>query len=204
MASSDGYGELTVVPRVAVSFPLPLPLPDGFAPERAETWPPVPGRLEYREGSLLYMPPFGDLQLKTAADVVTELSSWRRTHKEFVVGANEAGMLLGGEVRGADAAVWRSADLGPDTGGFPRAAPVLAVEIAGKDEEVDALLAKAEWYLGHGVAVVWVLEPVTRSARVVTRAGTVTLSHSERMPEAPELPGLGPLVADLFQQVSGH
>jgi hypothetical protein len=38
------------------------------------------------------------------------------THRAFVVGTNEAGMKLGGAVRGADAAVWRKADVGSASG----------------------------------------------------------------------------------------
>jgi Uma2 family endonuclease len=199
VASSD-Y-ELTVVPGAAVEWPLPVPAPAGFEPTRLGSWPELAGRLEYVGGKLRFMPPCGDLQQKTAADVVTELGLWARHHGSFVVGGNEAGMLLGGEVRAADAAIFARQAMGPDTGGLPRVAPILAVEMAGRDEELEQLATKARWYLQHGVEVVWLLDPATRSARVIIAAGTVEVDGNDAMPAHPSLPGLAPRLADLFRQV---
>lgn len=50
------------------------------------------------------MPPGADVQQEVAADVVLILRSWSEQHPEFVVGGNEAGMKLGGDIRAADAA----------------------------------------------------------------------------------------------------
>lgn len=185
-----------------MSFPLEIPPPESFDPVRPESWPDMPGRFEYVGGRLLFMLPCGDSQQQTAAGVVHQLMLWQASHEEFKVGGNEAGMLLGGEVRGADAAVWRAADLGPRTGGFPRVAPVLAVEIVGKDEDLDQLTHKARWYLDHGVAVVWILDPATRSARVIDARGSVDVPTGSTMPTHPDLPGLAPALADLFRQLS--
>jgi len=200
-ARHDPYSE-TIVPRAAVSFPLRLPVPAGFDPERLETWPRVTGRLEWVEATLWYMPPTGDDQQDTTADVVTELNLWRRAHLEFVVGTNEAGMKLAGDVRAADVAIWRRADLpAENTGGLRRVPPVLAVEVAGLDDSVDSLRDKASWYLGHGVAVVWLLVPRSRAAIVITAAGATEVAANESMPPHPALPDLGPRVADLFRQL---
>ena len=100
------YEETIPVPR-AIRFPVELIPPEGFDPERLETWPKVEGRLEYVNGRLLYMPPCGDMQQDTVADVVGVLLQWVRAHPGFVVSTNEAGMLLHGGARGADAAIWR-------------------------------------------------------------------------------------------------
>ncbi|MBI2896302.1 MAG: Uma2 family endonuclease [Deltaproteobacteria bacterium] len=196
------YEEVTVVPRIAIRLPLPLPIPDGFDPARPESWPVVAGRLEYVHGCLLYMPPCGDRQQQTAADVVTELNLWCRRHPEYVVGGNEAGMPLGGEVRAAEAAVWRRVDLGESAGGFPRTAPILVAEVAGKDEGLDDLVEKAAWYFGHGVKVVWILLPETRSLVVLTPRGRVDLGIGQGVGAHASLPGLEPRVEDLFRQAS--
>ena len=185
--------ELTVLPRYAVQLPFELPLPAGFDPGRPETWPRVAGRL-------LYLPPCGDEQQGVATDVVTELNVWRRQHGEFFVGGNEAGMMLAGDVRGADAAVWRRADVLPLTGD-PRTAPVLAVEVAGRENTVEALEQKARWYLDHGVEAVWIAIPRTRAIRVLTRDGTSEYGARERLPPHPSLHGLSPSVEDLFSQL---
>lgn len=203
MAGGGSVEEMTVVPRSAVRFPLPMPTPEGFEVTEPSRWPAVAGRLEYVQGRLLFMPPCGDEQQQTAVDVVTELNLWRRTHPDFVVGGNEAGMLLGGEVRAADAAIWRRGDVGAATGGFPRTPPVLAIEIAGQDEAVEDLVDKARWYLAHGVPLVWILDPRTRTMAVLDAAARTDLGLADVVPAHAALPGLTLRVADLFRQVSG-
>jgi Uma2 family endonuclease len=200
MAVTNPYAE-TIVPRVAVTFPLPVPAPQGFDPDRLETWPEVTGRLEYVDGVLWYMPPCGEVQQETTADVVSVLTAWRRAHPDFVVGTNEAGMKLGGAVRGADAAVWRKADVGPASAGVRRVPPVLAVEVAGIDDTVELLRAKARWYLMHGTEVVWLVIPDERSVIVVTASGEVTLDSDRTIPRHPSFPDLEPSVRELFRQI---
>jgi Uma2 family endonuclease len=197
VAASSAYSAVTVVPRIAVSLPLVLPEPDGFVAVNIQTWPQVVGRLEFVGGRLEYMPPCRKNQQRVAVDVVTELNIWRRAHPEFIAGANEAGMLLGGEVRGADVAIWRAGE--PAGNEFARTPPVLAVEICGEDEALDTLLAKAAWYLDHGVVIIWTVVPETRRVHVTTSTGTIVVE--DRIPESPALPGLAPLVADFFRQL---
>ena len=145
------------------------------------------------------MPPSGEVQQRIVVDVLTELNLWRRQRPGFVVGGNEAGMLLGGEVRAADAAVWPQ---GPASGGFARTAPLLAVEVCGTDDTVDDLRQKARWYVARGVATVWIVDPGTRSVTIVTGAGTKTVAVDQVMPEPAGLPDLSPSVADFFRQLS--
>jgi Uma2 family endonuclease len=197
---SDPYEQM-LVPRGAVRLPLIVLTPPDFDAARLETWPHVDGRLEFVEGRLQFMPPCGDDQQDTAADVATELNLWRRAHEQFVVGANEAGMKLGDDVRAADAAVWRRSDLGGSTGGLRRVPPILAVEIAGRDDTIALLRDKAAWYLSHGVEVAWLLIPPTRTAIVLTSTGEFEYSKLDTIAEHPSLPGLSPRVADLFRQL---
>jgi Uma2 family endonuclease len=201
MSKSAVEEEWTVVPRSAIRLPLEVPLPDEFEASSPETWPPVPGRLEFVQGRLLYMPPCGDAQQQTAIDLARELSLWQGGHAEFKVGGNEAGMLLGRDVRAADVAVWRGADLGPATGGFPRVPPVLAIEIAGRDDSADSLAEKARWYLDHGVEVVWILDPAMCTVRVWTSGGERRAGPTGTIPAHPSLPGLEPRVEDILRQI---
>jgi Uma2 family endonuclease len=106
-------------------------------------------------------------------------------------------MLLGGEVRGADAAVWRAGE--PPGNDFARTPPVLAVEVCGEDEPAAMLLAKAGWYLEHGVERVWIVDPASRSVHVVTAAGSTEVS--DRITESASLPGLSLAVGALFGQI---
>jgi Uma2 family endonuclease len=187
------------VPRRAVRFPLEVPTPEGFRPDDPATWPVVSGRLEYVNGRLLYMPPCGDVQQDVCTDVTTALRLWARRHPGFRVGSNEAGMVLGGDTRAADVAVWRRT--GPSQPGYSRVAPVLAVEVAGAEEDEAMLREKARWYLDAGVAVVWIVLPATREVVVITRDGELRRRDGETMPEPPALPDLTPNAGDFFAQL---
>ena len=72
MASTQpcGSDEDTVTLLRAVRFPVELIPPTGFEPERLDTWPQVSGRLEWVGWKLLFMPPCGDSQQYTVADLV--------------------------------------------------------------------------------------------------------------------------------------
>ena len=94
---------------VGVRFPVELRA-EGVVPDQPLTWPAIEGRLEYVGGRLLYLPPCADFQQDVAMDVAFVLRSWSELQAGFVVGGNEAGMKLGGDVRAADVAVWRAAD----------------------------------------------------------------------------------------------
>ena len=186
----------------SVRFPVELEPPPGFDPALPETWPRLDGRLEWVAGRLLYMPPCGDRHQDTVTDVVVALGSCVRAHREFVVASGEAGMLLGEDARGADAAIWRRADLGPYTGAFRGTPPILAVEIAGRDERERQLRDKARWYLDRGVTIVWILLPEEREVVVLTREGETRAGRGTRLPSHAALPDLAPAVDELFAQVA--
>ena len=186
----------------SVRFPVELTPPEGFDPARVETWPEVEGRLEWVAGRLLYMPPCGDWQQDTVGDVVFALISWVRSHPEFVVGTSDAGVHIGGDTRGADAAIFRRADLGPRTGGFRTVPPVLAVEVAGRDERERELRDKAGWYFRAGVPLVWIVLPESREVVVLTLEGARRFGVGDRLPSDPRLPDLAPIADELFVQIS--
>ena len=120
-----------------------------------------------------------------------------------MVATNEAGIRLVGTSRGADAALWRKRDIGEYTGGFRRVPPLLAVEVAGAEEgdtEAD-LRAKAQWYLRVGVEIVWLVLPEPREVLVITNDGEVRLGLGQRIPPHARVPGLSPLVDELFVQI---
>jgi Uma2 family endonuclease len=152
----------------------------------------------------LYLPPCSDVQQDTVTDVVITVGAWVRAHPGFVLGTNEAGMRLAGATRAADAAVWRRSDVGAYTGGLRRQPPALAVEVAGADDEEEAQLReKARWYLDAGVTVVWLVLPEVREVVVLTTEGEGRFGVGQRLPGHAALPGLEPVVDDLFRQISG-
>ncbi len=194
--------EETIPVPGTVRFPVELTPPEGFDPARLETWPRVAGRLEWVRGRLLYMPPCGDRQQYTVADVVATLIIWVRAHPEFAVGTNEAGMHLGGDSRAADAAIWRRTRADVYEGGFQVRPPLLAVEVGGRDERKPQLREKAQWYLGAGTPIVWLVLPAEREVLVITSDGERRFGPGEQLPADPRLPGLAPVTDELFVQIS--
>lgn len=110
-------------------------------------------------------------------------------------------MILGGEIRAADAAVWRRSDIEPRTGGYRRAAPILAVEVAGRDEDEARLHEKARWYLDRGVKWVWIVLPSSKEVVVIDPSGESRHSGTDTVPSSPELPGLELRLPRLFRQL---
>jgi Uma2 family endonuclease len=198
---AERYQEMIPLPR-AIRFPVELIPPEGFNPEDPRTWPTVDGRIEYVNGRLLFMPPCGDMQQDTVADVVITLGNWVRQHSGFVVGTNEAGILLQGGARGADAAIWRRSEVGTYTHKYRRVPPLLAVEVAGEDEDETVLRDKAAWYVDVGVQVVWLVLPEPREVVVITRSEEHRHRVGESLPPHPALPDLSPRVDEFFVQIS--
>ena len=195
------YPDVIPVPE-SVRFPVELEPPKGFQPEDPASWPDVEGRLEWVGGRLLFMPPCGDVQQGVAVSVAVVLGTWGEAHPEFFVGGNEAGMLLQGDVRGAGGAVWRFEDLGRLTGGYVRIPPLLAVEVAGREEGEPELRTKATWYFAHGVGVVWIVLPHSREVVVLTMEGHDSRHGSgSTLPPIDALPGLAPPVDRFFSQL---
>jgi Uma2 family endonuclease len=147
------------------------------------------------------MPPCSDLQQDVVVDVVHTLRTWSEGQTRFVVGGNEADMKLGDDIRAADAAVWRRTDVGASIGRLRRAPPLLAVEVAGQDENEPVLREEARWYLRHGVDVVWIVLPEARQVVVATAAGEVRYERGACLPEVASLPGLVPPVDRFFAQI---
>jgi Uma2 family endonuclease len=185
---------------VGVRFPVELRA-GGFAPEQPSTWPKLEGRLEFVGGRLLYMPPCADYQQDVAMDVAFILRSWSEAHPQFIVGGNEAGMKLGGDVRAADVAVWPASTATPRSGRVRTVAPVLAVEVSGEDEDEQALRAKARWYIEHGVSLVWLVFPDVREVLVISAASEERFVVGQTLPSDERLPNLEPAIAQFFVQL---
>jgi Uma2 family endonuclease len=87
--------------------------------------------------------------------------------------------------------------------GLRRVPPVLAAEVGGPNDgdSEESLRAKAHWYLGAGVSVVWLVLPEQRKVIVVTLDGESVHGADEQLPSSPELPELAPLAAEFFLQI---
>lgn len=202
-AKQPDVDEDVVLVPASTLFPIEVSPPAGFDPDVLSTWPDDPGRFEYVDGRLLYMPPCGEIQSAVAADVMYVLGAWQRQHTDFVVGGNEAGLAVGDNRYGLDGAVWRRDDRGPMKAGFSHVPPILAVEVAGARDTEVAMAAKAAAYLKHGVRVVWLVLPESGEVLVLTHGATKLERYDKGMslPPVEELPGLAPRVMDFFHQL---
>jgi Uma2 family endonuclease len=198
---ASGLHPDTISVPETVRFPVELEPPPGFDPGEPATWPAVAGRLEFVGGRLLYMPPCGTQQQGVAAGLAGVLESWASERAGFFVGANEAGMTLGHDTRGAEGAIWLRDVLDPNAKNYARVPPILAVEVAGQDESERQLRDKAAWYLSHGVEVVWVILPDSREVVVLSNRGEIRYGRDDRLAPHPSLPGLEPPVARFFRQI---
>jgi Uma2 family endonuclease len=200
-AMADPMYEVTLPVPGAAKLPIELEPPAGFDPPDVRTWPRVEGRLEFVDGRLLYMPPCGSEQAALAARIAHLLSRWCEARTGFFVGANEPGVVLGKDVRAPDVAIWARPDPRPPLRrAFATVPPLLAVEVAGRDDSEDesALLRKAKWYLRHGVKTVWLVLPESREVVVLRKDSTRRLGLNDTLPAPPELPGLSVAAVEIF------
>jgi Uma2 family endonuclease len=86
---------------------------------------------------------------------------------------------------------------------LPRVPPLLAVEVAGRDDDRETLIDKAQWYRAHGVQTIWIVVPKTRTVTVVDARGTTDHASGTVLPEPDELPGLRVEVRTFFVQLEG-
>jgi Uma2 family endonuclease len=148
------------------------------------------------------MPPCGARQSGLVWDAIRTVDSWLKRHPEFVGGTNEGGLLLHGDVRAPDLAVFRAHDFDRSSTGFVRAAPVLAVEVSGAREDEASLREKARWYLAKGSEVVWLVLAESTEVIVLTAAGECPCGLDDALPEHPSLPGLAPRVGEFFRNLT--
>ena len=70
------------------------------------------------------------------------------------------------------------------------------------DERKPQLREKAQWYLGAGTPIVWLVLPAEREVLVITSDGERRFGPGEQLPADPRLPGLAPVTDELFVQIS--
>lgn len=77
--------------------------------------------------------------------------------------------------------------------------PDIAVEIVPPGQSNREMLERARWFVEHGVGVVLILQPRTRSARVVRPDSDTGLVQGDAVVDLGDvLPGLSFVVRDLF------
>ncbi len=142
-----------------------------------------------------------DVQQDVAAQVTTILTSYAESRPGLIVGTNKAAIVLAGQVRAVDAAIWRARDVLPHSGRARRGVPLLTVEIEGDPNHASLHAEAVAWYLTNGVSTVWLVQPAEREVCVVTPDGQTKWRAPHLLPSPLNLPGLCPAVAVFFRQL---
>ncbi len=86
---------------------------------------------------------------------------------------------------------------------YLRMAPDLAVEILSHDQDMARFVDKIQFYLGHGVRLVWVIDPTRATIAVLVPGQDArVLTIGNTLDGGEVLPGFSVPVADIFAQVS--
>ena len=137
-------------------------------------------RYELHHGRLITMPPPGDIHGAVEKNLVVELTIQGERKGHGKVRCGDVGIVLGrnpDHVFGADAVFVanRSLPLRQSSEGYLETIPELVVEVRSKNDTRAALGRKAEDYLGAGVVVVWVVDPMKREVAEYRQGGAVRI-----------------------------
>jgi len=165
-------------------------------PENANKW------FELDRGEVIELPPPLKIHGAVCANAVRILGNYTFARRKGYVTGNDSGVILEREpdtVRGPDVALYEDAnkfaDLHPKYGEVPR----LAVEVLSPDDKAKHVNRKITDYLSHGVDLVWLIDPESRTVTVYRRdRGPVVVRDNEELTGDDVLPDFQCKVADFF------
>lgn len=162
-------------------------------------------RYELLHGRLRIMAPAGDVH----GDMAMGVGGWMRVHADQndlgKVFATETGFILETNpdlVRAPDAAFVKQERLSIGMKGryFP-AAPDIALEVVSPNDTASDVQDKIQDWLTHGVRLVWVVDPKSRTLTVYRPDGTANvLKPKDTLSGEDVLPGFAYPLAKLFRK----
>jgi Uma2 family endonuclease len=158
---------------------------------------------ELVRGELRTMAPAGFEHGDIGLELASRLRQFVKTHQLGKVVGSEVGFVLSRDpdhVRSPDAAFVRASRLpaAPVVKFFP-GAPDLAAEIISPHDTAEELQEKINDYLTHGVQLIWIIYPRTRTAQVHRpNQPTQTIPPTGSLTGENLLPGYEVKLADLF------
>ncbi len=150
-------------------------------------------------------PPPGEQHGKAGANLLIEVGSFVKRRRLGTMFNAETGFLLERDpdtVRAPDLA-YTSAErlpLDDDTPGYPEVVPDLVAEVRSPNDSRREVREKALMWLSHGVRLVWVVHPDTRTIDVYREgAATATLAEDATLDGGDVLPGFTCAVRTVFE-----
>lgn len=180
------------------------PSDDRLTLEEFERLPEDEWRTELVRGRVVREPPAGFEHGRRAVRIATPIDAWVREHGLGVVLAAETGFVLAEDpptVRAPDVA-FVAADRvpeGDDAAGFARLAPDLAVEVVSPSNTMSQVYGKVSDYLDAGTALVWLVDPTSRTVTVFDANGEMRLRREgEELDGGDVLPGFRLAMTEIF------
>lgn len=165
--------------------------------------PDIPERAELVRGVLVVREPPGFNHGAIVVRLASLLHDYVQSHNLGLVVAGDAGFHLASDpdtVRGADVAFVRRERLpDPPPVAFAAFAPDLAVEILSPSDRPGAVLAKVADYLSGGTRLIWVIDPMRRTARIYHEDGAeLVIGERDALDGGSVLPGFSCPLDSIF------
>jgi len=160
-------------------------------------------RYELLEGELVQMTPAGARHGRTTLAVGTVLFTFVSEKGLGHVVSNDTGVFTEKDpdtVLAPDLAYWSRQRLPELPEGFVEVPPDLAVEVVSPSDSQSYVHRKVLHYLDHGVSLVWVVDPKTRTVTVYrSRRDVCILGEAEEITGGDVLPGFSCRVGEFFE-----
>ncbi len=160
-------------------------------------------RLELLQGELIQMTPAGARHGACCATVSSALHRYVKERSAGHVVSNDTGIFTEKDpdtVLAPDLAYWSRQRLAELPEGFVEVPPDLAVEVVSPGDSQSYVHRKVLHYLDHGVALVWVVDPKTRTVTEYrSRQDVRILAEAEEITGGDALPGFSCRVGGFFQ-----
>ena len=161
-------------------------------------------RGELVRGVLCETMPTGMEHGEIVANLVYQLQLFVKPRNLGRIAASDIGVWLERDpdtVREPDIAFFSASKIpaGTRVRGYAEVIPDLIVEVVSPNDSTSEINDKARMWLSHGVGLVWVLHPDTRTIEIHPREGEViVLGDTDALDGQDVLPGFACNIADIF------
>ena len=160
-------------------------------------------RYELLKGELIQMTPAGGRHGTCCGLIARAWVDFSQQHRAGHVATNDTGVFTERDpdtVLGPDVVYWSRQRLPEMPEGFVEVPPDLAVEVVSPSDSQSYVHRKVLHYLDHGVSLVWVVDPKTRTVTVYrSRQDVCILGEAEEVTGGDVLPGFSCRVGEFFE-----